>query len=310
MQVSVIICTYNRAGSMGRVLDSFRRIVVPEGTRWELLLVDNNSKDHTKEVINDFVAHSGVPARYLFEEKQGLSNARNRGILAAQGEIIAFTDDDVSVDPNWLANILREFERTDASCVGGKILPVWEKHPPGWLRGDLRAALALLDLGNDRFRLDAPTIWGANLIVRTSMFRKYGLFDLGLGHNEGKLYGGEETKFLSRLLEGGEQVYYCPEILVHHYIPASRTRKAYFRKWFFDKGELTANQLGAYPHRNLMGIPFYIIASTVKEFLRYIGDQAIFASTAFRKQLLVVYYMGLIRGRLKYRNAHLPMSTS
>ena len=136
------------------------------------------------------------------------------------------------------------------------------------------------------------------------MFGKYGLFDLTLGNNGGKLYGGEETQFLSRLLEGGEHVYYIPEILVHHYIPASRTKKAYFRKWFYDKGELTARQLGTYPYRNLMGIPFYIFVSTAKEFLRYMGKQAIFASTAFRKQLLVIYYMGLMCGRLKYRNAH------
>jgi len=307
MQVSVIVCTYNRAGSMGRVLDSFRRLVVPEGTRWELLLVDNNSKDQTKDVIDAFVARSGVPARYLFEEKQGLSHARNRGILAARGEIIAFTDDDVSVDPKWLANIIRGFEQTDASCVGGKILPVWEKRPPRWLQGELRAILALLDLGNERIRLNAPTIWGANMIVRSSMFGKYGLFDPTLGNSGGKLYGGEETQFLSRLLEGGERVYYIPEILVHHYIPATRTRKAYFRRWFYDKGELAANQLGTYPHRNLMGIPFHIILTTVKEFLRYMGEQAIFASTAFRKQLVVIYYMGMMGGRLKYRNAHLPM---
>ncbi len=303
VNISVIICTYNRASSLKRTLKSFENLTGLNSIWWELLVIDNNSSDDTKGVVEEFQATSETNCRYLFEEKQGQSHARNRGIREAHGRILAFTDDDVVVDRSWIANIAREFEKTDAACIGGKILPIWERHPQMWLQGELLNYLALLDMGDDMVRLDRPTIWGANLIVNASMFGKYGLFDAGFGHMEGKLYGGEDTQFVSRLLESGEKVYYSPTILVHHCIPAQRTTKAYFRKWVYDKGELAARQMGINRHRNLFGIPLYVIRSALKALYEYALYQAVFANTAFRKQLSFIHYLGMMRGRVRRMGA-------
>ena len=98
MDISIIICTYNRSESLKRTLQSLKEMSVSDDIEWELLIVDNNSTDNTREAVNDFTKTSGLNCRYVFESKQGLSNARNRGVKEACGEIIAFTDDDVIVD--------------------------------------------------------------------------------------------------------------------------------------------------------------------------------------------------------------------
>lgn len=303
MNLSVVICTFNRSGSLKRTLASAASMEGWDSADRELLVVDNNSKDDTKVVVDGFTRASGVNCRYILEKEQGLSHARNRGIREARGEIIAFTDDDVLLDKHWLRNISLEFENGGVACVGGKILPVWESPCPAWLKGDLLDVLALQDLGEKKIKLDNPVIWGANLSFHSSMFRKHGFFDTKLGNMEGKFYGGEETKFVDLLLEKGENVHYCPNVLVHHCIPESRVKKSYFRKWFFDKGELKAIQMGEYHSRNIRGIPLYVIKAAGVELSRYLGKQITSPRSAFRQQLIMIHTLGMIAGRYKYRNA-------
>jgi glycosyltransferase involved in cell wall biosynthesis len=116
MNASVIICTYNRSGSLERTLASLARMELRDSADWELLVVDNNSKDDTRVVVDGFTRASGVNCRYIFEKEQGLSHARNRGIREAKGEIIAFTDDDVLLDRHWLKNISLGSEWRRGSC--------------------------------------------------------------------------------------------------------------------------------------------------------------------------------------------------
>jgi glycosyltransferase involved in cell wall biosynthesis len=302
IRISVIICTYNRSESLKKTLSSLGGLSGLDSIDWELLVVDNNSSDGTREVVEEFISASGRNCRYLFEKKQGLSQARNRGIREAEGEVIAFTDDDVLLDPKWLTNLAEEFENDGVACVGGKILPSWEKPRPGWLEGDLLNILALLDLGEEKIRLSEPVIWGANLAIRSSMFRQYGGFDTNLGRTEGKLYAGEETKFIRMLLEKGETVLYCPSILVHHCIPEFRMKKSYFRKWSFDKGELKGKMMGDYQQKNLIGIPHHVLYETVQSSWKYLWRQVASPRLAFHEQLVLVHCLGFIAGRLRYRN--------
>ena len=187
LKISVVICTYNRSESLKRTLTSVGEMTGMEPGVWELLIVDNNSNDDTRVVVEKFIGTLKVDCRYVFEAKPGLSNARNRGIREARGESIAFTDDDVLVDPDWLRNVLGEFENADVACIGGKILPIWEKPCPKCLQGHLLNFLSLQDLGEEKIKLAKPLIWGANLAIRSAMFRKYGVFDARLGHSGGKL---------------------------------------------------------------------------------------------------------------------------
>ena len=311
MDASVVICTFNRCGSLRMTLDGLEQMRIDPDTEWEVVVVDNNSTDATRSTVKEAGAGFPCKLRYAFEGKQGLSHARNRGIEVARGRILAFTDDDVAVDRCWLGNILSEFAEGEVACIGGKILPIWEEPPPFWLGGDLLNILALQDLGDRRIRLDAPVVWGANLSFRSSVFRKHGLFETGLGNTGGKLYGGEETKFVGQLLERGENVLYCPNVLVHHRIPGARLKKSYFRKWFYDKGELAAIQMGEYQARNLRGIPLYLIREAGEDLARYLGKQLASPRLAFREQLAAIHSFGMIAGRWKYRSVRMrPLKPS
>lgn len=302
MDISVIICTYNRSASLRMTLRSLTRMSIPRDLDYEILIVDNNSRDDTKEVVATFIANSGLRCTYVFEKEKGLSNARNKGIGVSAGEIISFTDDDVLVDEKWLSNIVDTYRKTPKlSCLGGKILPIWEKPRPKWLAGDLLNFLALQDLGDKEMTMSTPTLWGANLSIRSSMFKKYGLFDRKLGNTDGKLYGGEETRFLQTLLDNGEPIRYDPGIIVHHCIPESRIRKSYFRKWVWDKGELGAMEMGEYRRRNLFGVPFYILRRLTVDSGKYLSSVLAAPDKAFRQQLIVFFDIGTISGRLKHR---------
>src|SRR5271156_2755228 len=95
MKLSDILCTYNRAESLAKALASIAQSTVPDSIQWEVLVVDNNSRDATRSVVEEFWWRDPSRFRYLFEPKQGKSNALNAGIQQARGEILAFTDDDV-----------------------------------------------------------------------------------------------------------------------------------------------------------------------------------------------------------------------
>src|SRR5262249_39831024 len=123
IQVSVVIGTFNRADLLGGTL---RALVAQEGVeslRWEIVVVDNNSRDATPQVVAEVSTMTAIPVRYVFEPLQGLSRARNRGVLAARGAIIAFTDDDVIPAPDWIVQIGAAMDRWNAHGVGGRILP-------------------------------------------------------------------------------------------------------------------------------------------------------------------------------------------
>lgn len=299
MDLSIIICTYNRCNSLKTTLQSILDSNINKIISVEIIVIDNNSSDATKNVVCHFHDNSVVNIRYFFEQKQGLSFARNRGVLEADGDLLVFADDDIIVDNEWINNIFITFSDSDVSCAGGRIYPIWEKCCPAWLIKDLYPYLALLDLGDNNIKMSSPRLWGANLIIRASMFKKYGMFDTSLGRTAGKLYGNEETNFIKLLLNYGEGVYYVPKIIVHHCIGANRMKKSYFRKWMFDGGEQDAIQLGHYPYRNLFGIPFYAIKDALNNIVQFADCSIKRQENRFLKELSFVRSSGFILGRIK-----------
>jgi glycosyltransferase involved in cell wall biosynthesis len=301
--ISVVICTYNRQDSLRRTLISLGEMFVPVDLSWELIIVDNNSRDETKRVVHDFIDSSKISCKYVFERVQGKTYALNRGVKEAKGDIIALTDDDVIVDKNWLLNIQNAFKDNNVACLGGKILPIWEKPRPEWLEGKcLFDILAIVDLGNEMMKLSKPIIWGANLSMKSSVFKNYGYFDTSLGHMGGKIYGDEDTEMVRTILNNNETVIYSPNVLVYHCIPGKRLKRSYFRKWVYDKGHLRATQLGRYTKRNLMGIPYLWIKKTVYSFIEYIVSKIISPKKAFEKELRFIHDVGKCIGRIQFRN--------
>src|SRR5919107_1856051 len=149
MDFSIIIPTYNRADELRETIRSIANLTV-EGD-WELLVVDNKSTDHTAAVVEAERAFFPTSLRYLFEPEQGRYAALNTGIRAATGNIIATTDDDARVEPDWLTRAAAGLDALGCDYVGGKVLPLWKGAPPAWLTnqpgGGHWAVLALQNHG-------------------------------------------------------------------------------------------------------------------------------------------------------------------
>ncbi len=274
MHVTVILCTYNRCQSLARALDSVAVSILPETVEWEVLVVDNNSSDQTGAVVKDFCRRYPGRFRYLFEPQQGKSYALNAGIREACGDILAFMDDDVTVDPMWLQDLSSPLHDGQWAGSGGRILPVSGFVPPRWLALDgpcnlLGALCAYCNPGDMPGELkQAP--YGANMAFRKEMFDRYGHFRTDLGPRPGSEMRSEDTEFGRRLMSGGERLRYVPSAIVYHEVPEYRVRKEYFLTWWFDFGRgsvrETETRLGTWQIVKILGrilltVPQWLLSS-------------------------------------------------
>lgn len=262
MDVTVIVCTYNRAASLRHTLEALGAQQVPSGLDWEVVLVDNNSGDETASVMQEFASRAPVPVTALFEGRQGVSWGRNAGIAQAKGEVIAFTDDDVRPASDWVAVVWTAMRESGADVLGGRILPEWLGPVPAWLERDrwLYGYLALMDHERpERLvrEVGIPQVWGANMAFRRAVLDKIGLFDVTLGRVGGRLQSGEDANIVTRALAAGAHVLYDPRLIVWHRVPEERTRRSYFRRWHFDGAAGTALRAGPPPGRRLLGVSLF-----------------------------------------------------
>jgi glucosyl-dolichyl phosphate glucuronosyltransferase len=241
MKISVIVCTYNRGRSLARALESLSASVMPATAEWEVLVMDNNSNDETREVAQRVCELNPSHFRYLFEPTQGKSHALNTAIRESIGEILAFTDDDVTVEPSWLQNLTSVFEHEEYAGAAGRILPAQSFDLPPWLSLDGRYSLigalcAYFEPGQIAHDLnEAP--YGANMAFRKKMFDKYGTFRLDLGPCSTKRVSSEDTEFGRRLLAAGEKLRYVPTATVYHEIRQDRLNKKFFLTWWYGLGK-------------------------------------------------------------------------
>lgn len=245
IDVTAIVCTFNRCESLSAVLESLAVQEMPASITWDVVVVDNNSTDKTREVIQ--AAISKYPGRfgYIFESQQGLSAARNRGIREARGALIAFTDDDVMINPDWLHNLTSKLHTGQWAAAGGRIVPVWAKPLPAWMSIHdplTMGAFVQFDGGPEPGELHSPP-YGANMAFQRRTFEKYGGFRTDLGRSGKSLQSHEDTEYGNRLLAAGEHLWYEPRATVFHPAPESRmTRRFVLRWWFwFGYGEVVLN---------------------------------------------------------------------
>jgi glucosyl-dolichyl phosphate glucuronosyltransferase len=270
--VTVILCTYNRCESLARALKSVAATKMPESVEWEVVVVDNNSTDGTRGVIEGFCNENSGRFRYLLERKQGLSHARNAGICEARGNIVAFTDDDVVVEPNWLENLTTILQSGEWAGSGGRVIPDQNFSCPNWMSPEERyglGPLSIFDLGLVSKNLDEPP-FGASMAFRKEIFQKYGGFRTDLGRSPGSLMSNEDTEFGSRLLEAGERLRYEPSAVLYHCIPQDRIQKQYFLRWWFNKARSDLRQAGG-PNGDwsIAGVPALLIPKLGVSTLRW-----------------------------------------
>ena len=273
MNITVIVCTYNRCELLAKTLDGIVAQTLPEPIKWEVLVVDNNSSDRTREVVESFCVKAPARCRMVFEQQQGLSYARNTGIRNARGEILAFTDDDIAVESGWLWNLTSSLHSGEWAGAGGQIIPVALEALPNWLPVDDFRTLgpfAGFDLGEDPLPLTRPP-YGGNMAYRREMFEKYGAFRVDLGRAGTNLQGREEVEFANRLLAEGEKLRYEPAAVVRHSVPGNRMGKGYVLRWYYCNGLSEVADVGPPTDAKwkLLGVPLYMFRRLVRWTLQW-----------------------------------------
>ncbi len=299
MQLTVAICTWNRARRLDEALRSLHALRVPPGLDWELLVVANACTDDTSAVAARHAAQ--LPIRLLLEPRPGKSNALNRAVGEARGAWLVWTDDDVRVDPDWLAAYHAAFlGRPGASFLGGPIRVQLVGDPPGWLQRALPVvadAYGLRELGPVPFPFTPQRLpFGANWAVRTRDQARYP-YDPQLGVRPGRALRGEETDVMRRMLADGAEGWWVPDAVVHHRVPAENQTRRFLRRYFRAEGESLGRRMGDPELPTLFGRPRGWWKRAVASELRYrIG--ALFRNPEVWSQDLVTsaLYWGQLRG--------------
>jgi len=325
MDFSIIIPTYNRADELRETIRSIARLIVPG--EWELIVVDNNSTDHTRAAVEQERTAFPGPLRYLFESEQGRYAALNTGIRAAHGRIVATTDDDARVEPDWLIRAAAGLDAFGCDYVGGKVLPIWKGVRPAWLPnrpGRHWSVLALQDHGGAPREFGVGGIpWplGINTATRREAFDRTDLFDNRLGRKAGTLRNQAQREWHLRARAAGLRGFYIPEMVVHHVVEAERLNKQYFRRWYYWHGISRAilfaklgvdmdapddSHLDFSKVPRIAGIPRFMYRTLARHGYDWVrarlrGDSV----TAFEHELWFCFFAGIAKQRWSER--HLPV---
>ena len=230
MILSIIICSYNRASYISDALTSLY-CQSAELNAFEVIIVDNNSTDNTKEVYAIWrQTNTNGQFTFICETKQGASFARNTGAAIAKGEWVCFMDDDAVATLNYVENILKHIQnKPDAVGFGGRIIPKYIPSEPKWMSYYVSSLVGNFDYApipcafeNGKYPLES------NMIVKKSVYDKIGGFNVNLPGVVGTLrIGGEGKELFYKILALGHIIYYDPAICVHHVVEVKKLTSEY-----------------------------------------------------------------------------------
>ena len=300
--LSIILPTYNRVDRLRRAIAALLR-QAGDPAAYEVLVVDNNCTDGTV----DFIAGLDDPrVRLIHERRQGLSHARNAGIGEAHGSIVAFTDDDVEVAPDWVSTTLTALRHhPDVDGVGGRVLPAWDGPRPHWLTRAHWAPLALQDHGDCRriFDRNMPIgLVGANLAFRHAVFDRVGVFSPDVQRVRDGIGSTEDHELLTRLYAAGGRMLYTPRMLVRAPVQADRYDRGYHRRWHEGHGRFHALMRSPETEAARMsplGVPGHLLRRAASDAASWFlsaarGDW----DGAFLAELRLRFFTGFVRTRL------------
>lgn len=307
--LNVVICTYNRAEKLGRVLHSLMAAEIPSGVRIDILVVDNNSTDATSRIVQRYLDSKNPAVRYLFEGQQGKSFALNTALKCLSGEAVAFTDDDVIVEPGYFLGICRAIEaHPEFSCFGGKVDAIYPDVLPRWL--DLNGSMGFLKSAFvDRRDGDMEALYedlefsstpsGCNMFFRREALEKNGGFRTDLGPRGRQLGFSEDTEYCRRMIEKGFRFYYVPSAMIRHPIDPERLTQRYLANWQLQCGRSEALCAGVAPGSKLLGVPRYLFRKLFTHLLAWLLSAE--PKTRFYHRLRLAYNWGQIYGFLQKR---------
>lgn len=275
LKVSLIICTYNRSDILKKTLPYLIDLTIPESIRLEIIIVNNNSDDDTDDVAEKFISfinRSGksIKSKYVFEQSQGLSFARNKGYSEASGDYIAYIDDECVLPPEWLIEASKIIEKEKPAFLGGPYLGKYMSSSAShWFKESFGDSYILkYNLPDGPLNHRKRSLSGGNMFIRRDVFEKIGLFDVNLGMSGNIVNYGEEVEFQRRFIAAypDEVIWYDSKVFLWHLIRDEKMKMSFLLEDAFIRGK-SAAELKKLPKRKLLLAPLYLIFFSVKAVL-------------------------------------------
>jgi len=273
LKISVIICTYNRANFLFKCLNSLNNQTANKSD-FEVVVVDNNSSDNTKEVCLNFINNNPeLNLSYTIEPKQGLSFARNKGIEVAKADIISYIDDDAIAKENFVENLIIAFDRNpEYKALGGRIEPIYEQgDEPLWMSRYTFGIVSKVDYGNTEKEFPKKFPTGCNMAFRKDILKEIGGFNVDL------VYRSDEKYVFKKLTKKNIKILYAPDVFVNHFIEALRTTPEHVDK--------ISRAIGASEKLRLQSEPYYNkLLKTLEYFIKFNGAIILFVLFTLKGQ--------------------------
>lgn len=304
--ITYAFCTYNRADRLERLVAALRAQDSP--VPFEILAVNNNSRDDTLTVLERLAALPGVPLRFVTESAQGIVPARNRALAESMdSEIMIFIDDDELPLPGIVAAAHHAISVEGAQCAGGRVEVDFSDHGrPRWLRKELLGFLAEVDHGPDALWITdhGKAVWTANIAYDMAVFRADPSlrFDRRFNREGSTLGGGEDVAMFDAFLQRGLRIRYRPDMHVLHGVEAWRLHRRYFLKLHYGAGIRAGLNDPRSFDRTLGGVPLFAFTQLLSLAGRSLRDLISLDAGWLRRAMNVTHAFGQIVG---YRKRHL-----
>lgn len=305
MKLTFAFCTYNRADRLVKLVSTMRAQDCP--VTFEILAVNNNSKDNTLAILENLAAQPGAPLRFVTETAQGIVPARNRAIdETLDSDILVFMDDDELPQPGLLHAAYDAIVNEGAQCAGGRVeVDFTPRGRPAWLEDDLLGFLAEVKHGDIPFWIteDSTPIWTANIAYDMRLFRNDPSlrFDKRYNREGTNVGGGEDAIMLRTLISQGTKIRYRPDMSVLHFVEPWRLKRSYFLMLHYRAGlRVGHHELPAYPSI-LFGIPPFLVTQCVQQSIKALGMQLTGQPGALRQAMNATHAMGCLIG-YRYRS--------
>jgi glycosyltransferase involved in cell wall biosynthesis len=275
LKISIVICTCNRKKLLAEAISAISKQTLPLEL-YEVIVVDNGSIDGTSEIIRQ-AATKQSNIRYVRENQQGLSNARNCGWREALAPYVAYIDDDAIADTQWAERIVNAFQEVhpQPDAVGGKILPMYRDPAPVWFDDCIETHT----WGEFERYLDSKKepmgFYGSNMAFKREILEKLGGFSANYGMQGVKMRFGEDSEFFARMGVAEKKIYYDPKLIVYHFVWNQNYKYSYIAKRFYNIG-ISGHDIDAFlgfskvPVKtmceivlSLLHIPYFFIVSNL-----------------------------------------------
>jgi succinoglycan biosynthesis protein ExoM len=274
-RICVCICTYRRPRLLAGLLIALDRLETGGIFDYSIVVVDNDRSESGRQIVESEAARSKTPIRYFVEPEQNIAMARNKAIANAQGDFLAFIDDDELPEPRWLLHFYKAMALYQTAGVLGPVLPRYEAPPPAWI---LKGRFFDRPTHRSGYALDWHRTRAGNCLIRKGVFEGPGPWFLPIYGS-----GGEDRDFFKRMISRGHKFVWCNEAPVHELVPRERMKKTVMLKRALLRGKMAYHSQKGRADRILasggavliysLGLPFLLVCSPIfgyDVFMRYL----------------------------------------